>query len=120
MILTTLGCFVLGALVVGALARFWDDIKNWINNEAADAVERHLGYSARNNMQKAVAVVDRVLNLLKNKSIIYSKSNPTDVYFDKTTITCEAKVADIDEDILREIEKQNNHVSQVFEYKYQN
>lgn len=121
MILTTIiGGFVLGALVVGALARFWDDIKNWLNNVAADAVEHHLGYSARNNIQKAVSVVDRIFGVLKNKSIIYTKSKPTDVYFDKTTISCEAKVADIDEDILREIEKQNNHVSNVFEYKYQN
>lgn len=73
MLLTTIGFFIAGAVIVGALARFWDDIKNWLNTVAADAVEAHLGYSARNNMQKAVAIVDRILNVVKNKSIIYTK-----------------------------------------------
>ena len=81
MLLTTIGFFIAGAVIVGALARFWDDIKNWLNTVAADAVEAHLGYSARNNMQKAVAIVDRILNVVKNKSIIYTKNNPSDTYF---------------------------------------
>jgi hypothetical protein len=117
MILTTIGFILAGAALVGVLARFWDDIKNWLNTVAADAVEAHLGYSARNNMQKAVAIVDRVLNVLKNKSVIYTKNSPTDTYFDKTTITCEAKVADVDEDIIQEIQKNGNHVTQTFDYK---
>lgn len=117
MLLTTIGFFIAGAVIVGALARFWDDIKNWLNTVAADAVEAHLGYSARNNMQKAVAIVDRILNVVKNKSIIYTKNNPSDTYFDKTTITCEAKVSDIDDDIIQEIQNNGNHVTQKFDYK---
>lgn len=117
MLLTTIGFFIAGAVIVGALARFWDDIKNWLNTVAADAVEAHLGYSARNNMQKAVAIVDRILNVVKNKSIIYTKNNPSDTYLDKTTITCEAKVSDIDDDIIQEIQKNGNHVTQKFDYK---
>lgn len=117
MILTTIGFIVAGAIVAGVLARFWDDIKNWLNTVAADAVEAHLGYSARNKIQKAVAIVDRVLNIVKNKSIIYTKNSPTDTYFDKTTITCEAKVADMDDDIVKEMEKNGNHLTQTFDYK---
>ncbi len=98
------------------MMKFWDGIKNWLNNVAADAVEHAFGYSARNKLQKAVSIVDKVDNKLKNTSVIYAKQSPTDTYFDKVTVTCEADVADIDNDIIKEIEKHNNRMSQTFEY----
>ncbi|SHF27828.1 hypothetical protein [Schwartzia succinivorans] len=119
MLLTTIGFCLIGALALGAiLTRFWDSIKNWLNTVAADAVEKHLGYSWRNKMQKAVSMVDRVMNRLKNRSVVYTKESPTATYFNKTTITSEAPVSSIDEDILAEIENHGNHIVQEFEYRY--
>lgn len=106
-----------GALVASALVKFWDSIRNWLNTVAADAVERNLGYSARNTMQKAVAIIDRTMDKLKNRSVIYTKKNPSDTYFDKTTIMSEARVANMDDDILMEIEKNGNHITQTFTYQ---
>ncbi len=119
MILTaTLGYFVLGALCVGALIHFWDDIKDWLNEVAADAVEKVFGYNARNAMQKAVATVTRVFQTLKNKSVVYSKRNKSDLYFDKTTIECEMGVEEVTKDVLAEFDKNGNQLVQEFVYKH--
>ena len=108
----------LAGLAMAAFAvAFWDEIKNWLNSVAADAVEKVFGYSARNHIQKAVAVLDKVMNKVKNVSRVYTKRNPAATYFDKVTITAEADVADISEDMLKEFEKHNNRLTQVFEYK---
>ena len=110
---------VIGALFLGsaALVRFWDDIKNWLNNVAADAVERNFGYSARQNIQKAVAVVDLLVSKIRNKSIVYSKKSPTDTYFDKTTITAETGIQNVEEDVKRELINNGNRLTQTYEYK---
>lgn len=114
-----LGCFVLGAAIAGGviMARFWDKIKNWLNNVAADAVERAFGYSARNNMQKAVAIVDKLMDRIRNTSTIYTKKSPSETYYDKTTIVSEAGINNIDEDIINTIANHNNQMIQVFDYK---
>ena len=44
----------LGALAMSLVTRFWNDIKDWLNNTAADVVQRYIGYDARRAMQKAV------------------------------------------------------------------
>ena len=80
-------------------------------------VERHLGYNARTHMQKAVAMINRVMRKIKNKTIVYSKRNSTDLYFDKTTIIAEAPVSSIDDDVLEEIRKNKNQLVQEFIYK---
>ena len=109
---------VIGALFLGgaALVRFWDDIKNWLNNVAADAVERTFGYSARQNIQKAVAVVDLLISKIRNKSIVYSKKSSTDTYFDKTTITAETGIENVEEDVMRELRNNGNRLTQTYEY----
>lgn len=108
----------LGALVLGgALFHFWEDIRDWLNNVAADAVERNFGYSARQNMHKAVAVVDLLVSKIKNKSVIYSKKSPTETYFDKTTITAETGIENVDEDVRRELQKNGGRLTQTYEYK---
>ena len=110
--------FVIAGIVLGgvALVRFWDDIKNWLNTVAADAVEKMFGYEARKNIQKAVAIVDKLVNRLKNTSIIYSKNKPTDTYFNKTTVTAEANISDIDEDVIKELDKNNGRLTQTLDY----
>lgn len=109
--------FVAGTVTVACLVAFWDEIKQWLDNVAADWVERHLGYNARTHMQKAVAMINRVMSKIKNKTIVYSKRNSTDLYFDKTTIIAEAPVSSIDDDVLEEIRKNKNQLVQEFIYK---
>ena len=117
MLLSTIGFVVAGALIGGAvLASFWDDIKDWLNNVAADAVEKSFGYEARNHLQKAIVFIDKGITNLKNTSVIYTKRSPFSKSYDKTTVHAEADVEDIDRDILREIEKHDNKVTQTFDY----
>ncbi|MDD2495243.1 MAG: hypothetical protein PHE29_08625 [Tissierellia bacterium] len=42
-----IGWIMLGAAVTACLVTFWDEIRIWLNNTAADAVEKVLGYGAR-------------------------------------------------------------------------
>lgn len=103
--------FVAGIIVGGAvMARFWDSIKNWLNNVAADAVERAFGYSARNNIQKAIAIVDKLVDKIRNTSTIYTKKTPTATYFDKTTVVSEAGIMDIEADVVKTIAEHNNQM----------
>lgn len=110
-----IGWFIVGALVAGCLVAFWDDIRDWLNNTAADVVERVLGYNARKFMQRTVVAVDRVMNSIRNKSMIFTKKQMLSEYYDKVTITSEAPVREISNDILEEIEKKGKLVQ---EYNY--
>lgn len=51
---------VLGAVLLTAIDRFWNDIAGWLNNTAANAVEKVLGYDARKFMQRAVSNVTKL------------------------------------------------------------
>lgn len=65
-----------GAAVAAiALAVFWDKVKNWLNNTAANAVERVLGYGARQQMQKAVCTADRLFGMVRVSARIFTKPN---------------------------------------------
>ncbi len=113
--------FVLAAAVLAAgaaIVAFWDDIKNWLNHVAADAVERVFGYSARNHMQKAVVVVDRMIGKLRNSSTIYTKKTAMQTYIDKTTIVSEVGTQYVDDDVIKEIEKNNNRLTEIMQYQH--
>ena len=105
---------ILGAIATGALITFWDKIASWLNNVAADVVEKSFGYSARNKMQRAVAKIDRVMDKIRNRSTIFVKENRLDTHYLKTEI--EADVYDIDSKIIDEIRSKKELV-QEFEYK---
>lgn len=120
LLLTAACVFMVGVVASVVLARYWDSIATWLNTVAADEVEKMLGIKYRNCIHKAVAFTDRLVNKLRNRAVIYSKENPTDTYFSKTTITAEAKTSTIDDDILSEIEKNDNHIEHTFECKYTN
>lgn len=113
--------FVLGAIALAAgaaMVAFWDDIKNWLNRVAADAVERAFGYQARNHMQKAVVVVDRLVGKLRNTSTVYTKKEATQTYFDKTTIVSELEEEHVDDEVIRKIADNNNRVTEIMQYKH--
>lgn len=114
--LGTLGWVILGAVLTGALLRFWDDIRAWLNNTAANVVQRYIGYDARKAMQRAVCVADRVMNKLRNTSKIYYKKNAMDDYLDVVTVRTSAPIYEFDEEIQEKLSKQGQ-LEQQFGYK---
>lgn len=111
-----LGWVVIGAIAVAALTYFWDDIANWLNTTAADAVQEALGYNARENMQRAVVKVSRLRNqMLRNVSTVYTKRNAMDSHYDKVTYDATAPTYQIDRKVIDEIDKTGELVN-TFEY----
>lgn len=101
-------------LVTAALVTFWDEIKEWLNNNAADAVERMLGYEARQRMYRAIARIDKVMGTIKNRTVVYTKKDKLDAQFLKTTM--ETDIYEIDRKVLEAIDRENG-LEQSFEYK---
>lgn len=114
--LTLLAWFIVGTIAAGFLVTFWEEIRTWLNTVAADFVEKHLGYSARQKMHRAIAVVDSVVDKIRNTTTIFCKRNQYDTYFDKTTIVTTCNNYEISRDVLEEITKQQR-LTQTFEYK---
>lgn len=106
-----------GAVAVTVIDRFWESIAQWLNNTAANAVERVLGYNAKKNMHRAVTNISRVRDYLHNKTVVYAKENPMDSYFQKVTYETDAPVYQIDTEVVEEVKKQGEIVK-TFEYKY--
>lgn len=99
------GWVLVGAVLTGALLYFWNEIRDWLNNTAANAVERVLGYGARKAMQRAICVVDRIVNTLRTRAQVYYKRNRFDTYYDKVTLEATAPVYEFEEEILEEIQR---------------
>lgn len=110
-----LGWALVGAVATGLLVTFWDSIRSWLNNVAANAIERAFGYSARNKMQRAVVKIDRFMDKVRNRSTIYAKENRLDTHYIKTDIVAEADPYSVDNKVLEEI---RNKKELVEEYKY--
>lgn len=112
--------FVLAAaaatLLTTAVIAFWNDIKDWLNNTAANVVQKYIGYDARQAMQKAVCKADRVMNKVRNVSEVYYKKNRLDTYYDKVTMETEAPAYEINQEVLDEIAKSGS-IIQTMEYK---
>ncbi len=106
---------VAGVALAVVLDRFWDSIVSWLNNTAADAVGRILGYEAKKRMQKAVVTIDRFRDKVRNKGVIYTKKNAMDGYFTKVTYETEAMAYLIEDDVLKEIDEKGQLINQ-FEY----
>ena len=102
-----IGWIIAGGIVfaVVALKYFWQDVAAWLNNTAADAVQRALGYNAKKYMQRAVSRVTRVMNVLDNVTTVFTKQRETDKFLHKVTLRASAPVYEQDEDVLNELEK---------------
>ena len=59
-----MGEWIVATLLLGlfltAMDRLWNDIAAWLNNTAANAVEKALGYNAKKLMLRAVATVTKI------------------------------------------------------------
>lgn len=108
-----LGWIIVAGVVIGVLALkyFWEDIAQWLNNTAADAVEKKLGINAKKFMQKAVCKVTRVMNVLDNVATVFVKKDIHSEYMQKITLHGTAPVYEQSEDVLKEIEKEKELVN---------
>lgn len=114
--LGVVGWVLVGVVLTGALLYFWNDIREWLNNTAADAVGRILGYNARKAMQRATCVVDRVINVLRTRACVYYKRDRLDIYYDKVTLESTAPVNEFEDDILEEIRRKGK-LEQELQYR---
>lgn len=110
-----IGWVLVGAVLAGALLYFWNDIKAWLDNTAADVVQQYIGYNARKAMQRAVCVVDRVVNNLRTRAVVYYKRDRLDTYYDKVTLEATAPLYEFDEDVLAKI-KENGKLEQELKF----
>ena len=108
----------IGNAISAALSALWEEIKHWLNTFAADFVEKTLGLTARNHMQRATVVLDRLVSVVRNTSTIYAKKDPDALYIDKTTMVSEAPVAEFDYEVLSEFRHNNNKLVGEFSYGY--
>ena len=107
---------VAGALLLTAIDRFWNDIAGWLNNTAANAVEKVLGYDARKFMQRAVASVSKLRDMLHNNTVVYTKRDSLDTHIQKISLKGTAPVYEQEEEVKDTFERENTQV-QEFEYK---
>lgn len=103
---------MIGAAVAILLDAFWDDIAQWLNHTAANAVERILGYDARKFMERAVVRVGRLRDKIHNKAVIYTKKDAMDSFYTKVTTEAEAPVYQVDKDVLEQIKQEGELVNQ--------
>lgn len=93
---------IAGGLALGAavLTKYWESIRYWLNNTAADVVEEVLGYEARRMMFKAISVADKVIRWIKgrrvaiNISTVYTKQS--EGTYSKTVMSNEIPASELD------------------------
>lgn len=101
------GAVVGTALVVAAMNRFWDSIAVWLNNTAANAVEKVLGYNAKKFMQRAVTQVSNIRNNLYNKTVVYTRQSALDTHIHKVTLSSTAPIYEQEQEVKEQFEKEN-------------
>ena len=110
------GFILVGALLTGALLAFWDDIRAWLNNVAANTVQKYIGYDARKAMHRAVCVADRLVNKIRTRSTVYYKKNRLDTFYDKVTLEATAPVYEFEDEVIEEI-RQKGSIAQEMQYR---
>lgn len=114
--------FILGAIAVGLalgaaamalVTAFWEDIKDWLNNTAADVVQKYIGYDARKAMQKAINKADRVMNKIRNVSQVYYRSDPLATHYDKVTMEVNAPTYEFDDEFVKTMDEQGSLVQEM-------
>ena len=111
-----LGWIVVGlgvGLLLTAIDRFWNDIAGWLNNTAANAVEKVLGYDARKFMQRAVANVTRIHDRLHNKTVVYTRQSALDTHIHKVTLSSTAPVYEQEEDVRELFERESTQIKEL-------
>lgn len=103
---------VIGAVLVTAIDRFWNDIAGWLNNTAANAVEKVLGYDAKRFMQRAVANVTKIHDRLHNKTVVYTRQSALDTHIHKVTLSSTAPVYEQEDEVKELFARENTQVNE--------
>lgn len=108
-----------GATVVAVTAsdRLWDKVSHWLNNTAANVVEKVLGYKAKQNMHRAITAIGNIRDhLVHRNAVVYTKVNKMDSFFKKVTYEASASENQFDDEILDRIHAEGE-LTQEFEYR---
>ena len=101
----------IGVALAAALQRFWDGIANWLNSTAADAVERALGYNARQYMLRATAAVTKVFDKLNNKTVIYTRQSALATDIQKVTLSSTGLLSDQEDEVRKKFEEEQTLIN---------
>lgn len=108
---------IVGAILITAIDRFWDSIAGWLNNTAAIAVEKVLGYEAKQFMHRAVSQVTKLHDRLHNKTVIYTRQSALATNIHKVTLGSTAPIYEQEDEVKDIFAKEN---SQIKEFVYHN
>ena len=99
-----------------AITKFWNDIKDWLNNTAADVVQEYIGYDATKAMQKAVIIAERRDDDICVIAHVYYQSDPQATHYDKVTMEVTAPTDEFDDELIKTINEQRI-LTQEIQYK---
>lgn len=118
MILTAifLGTALLTA--TAAVVAFWHKIRDWLCTVGADVVERVFGAKGRSLLQKSVVKLNRVIGVIKNRTIVYTKESPNALQYTKLTLEGNISTEHVHTDVLEEFDKNNNELIQTLKYMH--
>lgn len=92
-----------GAVILSvALKYFWTEIAQWLNNTAANAVERKFGIDARKTMQRAVCTVTKIMNKIDNVARVYFRMD--EHYLKQIDLHASRPEYEINEEVLQELD----------------
>ena len=116
----TLGWFVIGmfagAVALTAIDIFWNNIAQWLNNAAADAVERVLRNNARKHMERAIARVSKIRDKLHNITNVYTRQSALDTHVQKVTLESSAPLYEQEQEVI-DIFKKEDTLLKELEYR---
>lgn len=95
------------------VTEFWEDIRDWLNNTAADVVQKYIGYDARKAMQKAVIRAEIIENRVHVVSQVYYRRDSKTDYYDKVTVEVAAPTNEFDKEIIRLIEERGSLIQEM-------
>ena len=106
------GWIIAAGIIIASIAllHFWEDIAMWLNNVAADAVQRKFGVCARKTMQRAVCKVTRVVDKINNLARIFLKEERVGV-LRQIDIKATVPVYEVDEDVLKELNRKKELIN---------
>lgn len=98
------------------LDSFWTAVKDWLNNTAANIVEKHLGYNARRQFVKSLCTAERQIDKIIGKDILYIRESPSAQKYKKLTVNHSSKSINYDQQLINYIDEERSIVN-TMDYK---
>lgn len=110
-----LGWIIVGGIVFASLALkyFWKDIAQWLNNTAANAIERKFGINARKTMQRAVCKVTKIMDKIDNVARVYFRMD--EHYLKQIDLHATQPEYETDDEVLQELDMKKELIN---EFRY--